>query len=230
MINKQTSNNLIYQKWQIVKRDAIQNRYVYIMLIPVIAFYVIFHYGPLYGAQIAFKSFSPSKGIFGSPWIGLQHFNDFLSSFYFKRILWNTIALNLLDIIFGFPAPIILALLLNEIKNSVFKRTVQTITYIPHFISLVVVCSLILDFLSRDGVVNQIIVYFGFKPIPFMARPEWFRPVFVGSNIWQNIGWGSIIYLAALSGINPELYEAAKIDGANRWRQTWHVTIPVAAA
>lgn len=212
--------------FQKVKRDAIQNRYVYVMLLPVVAYYFIFHYIPMYGAQIAFKDYSPSLGIIGSPWIGLQNFIDFFSSYYFWRILWNTLILNILDIIFDFPAPIILALLLNEIRNKAFKRTVQTITYLPHFISLVVICSIILDFLSRDGIINYALKLLGIGPIPFMTRPEWFRFVFVSTNIWQSIGWGSIVYLAALAGINPELYEAAKIDGANRWRQTWSVTIP----
>jgi len=196
------------------------------MLLPVLVYYVIFHYGPMYGAQIAFKDFRPFKGVLGSDWVGFIHFTDFFNSYYFGRLIRNTIVLNVMDIVFGFPAPIILALLLNELKNQRFKKITQTITYLPHFISLVVICGFILDFLRRDGLINQLLRGFGVEAIPFMIIPGWFKPIFVASNIWQHIGWSSIIYLAALSSINPEIYEAAKIDGASRWRQMWAVTIP----
>lgn len=209
-----------------LKNDLIKNRNIYIMLIPVVAYYLIFHYQPMYGAQIAFKDFNPSAGIWGSEWVGFKHFKAFFESYYFWRLLRNTVLINLYDVLFGFPAPIILALLLNEITNNKFKRTVQTVTYVPHFISMVVICGIIIDFLSTDGVINQIISTFGIEPIQFMIRPEWFRTIYISSGIWQQIGWGTIIYLAVLSNINPGLYEAAKIDGASRLKQTMHITIP----
>lgn len=213
-------------KWDIIRKDLVKNRYIYIMLLPVIAYYIVFHYVPLYGAQIAFKDFSPAKGIWESPWAGFKHFEEFFNSYYFGRLLRNTLLISLYDLIFGFPAPIILALLLNEIKNDIFKRTVQTVTYLPHFISLVVVCGMIIDFLARDGLINNILNYFGIESIPFMIKPEWFRTIYVASGIWQGVGWGSIIYLAALSNIDPQLYEAATIDGAGRFKQALHVTLP----
>ncbi len=212
--------------WYRLRKDIYYHRHIYIMLLPVILYYLLFHYQPMYGAQIAFKNFLPAKGIWNSPLVGLKHYEAFFRSYYAVRIIRNTILLNFLNILFGFPAPIILALLLNEIINNKLKRLVQTMTYLPHFISMVVVCGIILDFLSRDGVVNEIIGFLGIEPIPFMIQPEWFRFVYVSSGIWQQVGWGSIIYLAALSGINSELYEAAKVDGAGRWRQTLSITIP----
>ena len=203
-----------------------RNKHLYLMLLPVVLFYVLFHYQPMYGAQIAFKDFSPVKGILGSRWVGLKHYLVFFNSYYAARVIWNTIALNVLDVLFGFPAPIILALLLNEVRNSFFKRAIQTTTYLPHFISMVVVCGIILDFLARDGVINQVLGLVGVQAIPFMILPGWFRTVFIASGIWQTAGWGSIVYLAALSAINLELYEAARVDGAGRWRQMWSVTLP----
>jgi putative aldouronate transport system permease protein len=225
---KAKKEGLVLRKsfWNRLSKDLYYNRHIYIMLLPVVIYYILFHYQPMYGAQIAFKNYSPASGIWSSTFVGLKHYYAFFRSYYAFRIIRNTIVLNVLNIIFGFPAPIILALLLNEIINNRFKRVVQTVTYLPHFISLVVVCGIILDFLARDGVVNELIGFLGIKPIPFMLQPEWFRFVYVSSGIWQQIGWGSIIYLAALSGINPELYEAARVDGAGRWRQTLSITIP----
>ena len=228
MRNKAVDASLAPQTpvWQRIKRDLYNNRHIYLMLLPVVLYYILFHYQPMYGAQIAFKNFSPVRGIWGSKWVGLKHYQAFFRSYYAWRIIRNTLVLNLYQVFFGFPAPIILALLLNELYSTGYKRTVQTLTYLPHFISLVVVCGIILDFLARDGAVNEILQLFGIKPIPFMVLPEWFRFVYVSSSIWQQIGWGSIVYLAALSAIDQELYEAAKVDGAGRWRQTWAVTIP----
>jgi putative aldouronate transport system permease protein len=203
-----------------------RNKHLYVMLVPVVLYYVLFHYQPMYGAQIAFKDFSPVKGILGSRWVGLKHYTAFFHSYYAARVIWNTIALNVMDVLFGFPAPVILALLLNEVRSSFFKRSIQTTTYLPHFISMVVVCGIILDFLSRDGVINQLLGAFGIEAIPFMILPGWFRTVFIATGIWQTAGWGSIVYLAALSAINLELYEAARVDGAGRWRQMWSVTLP----
>lgn len=208
------------------KRDFMVNKSLYLMVLPVILFYIIFHYKPMYGAIIAFKQYVPSKGIWGSPWAGLDHFKRFLNSFSFWRVFRNTFLISIYELIFGFPAPILLALLLNEISNKTFKRGVQTISYLPHFISLVVVAGMIKDFTVTDGIINDIIAFFGGERVPMLQRPELFRPIYVISGIWQSIGWGSIIYIAALGGISQELYEAAMIDGAGRFKQTIHVTLP----
>lgn len=207
-------------------RDLKVNRYLWLMILPVLAFYVIFCYVPMYGVVIAFKDFSPMKGILGSSWAGLKYFQEFFSSIYAGRTIRNTLLISLYSLLWGFPAPIILALLLNEIRNVHFKKIVQTVTYLPHFISLIVVCGLIVNFCQQQGLFNNIITFFGGQRILFLQQPEWFRTIYISSGIWQGIGWGSIIYLAALSGIDQELYEAAAIDGANRWKQTIHVTLP----
>ncbi|MGI5899499.1 MAG: ABC transporter permease [Christensenellales bacterium] len=209
-----------------IRRDISINKFNYLLLMPAVLYYIVFHYWPMYGAQIAFRNFSVAKGILGSPWVGLRYFREFFESYYFVRLLSNTLILSVQNIIYGFPAPIILALLLNEVKNERFKKTVQTITYLPHFISLVVICGIILDFTKQGGVINQLIGYFGIAPIQFMLRPSWFRPIYIISGIWQEVGWGSIIYLAAISNISSELYEAARIDGAGRWKETIHITLP----
>jgi putative aldouronate transport system permease protein len=209
-----------------LRSDFKRNRIIYLMMLPVVAYYFIFYYIPMYGAQIAFRDFSPGKGIYGSDWVGLKNFIEFFKSYYFVRLIRNTFLLNVYDIVFGFPIPIILALLLNELKVGPFKRTVQTVTYLPHFISIVVLSGMILDFASRTGLFNTLLGMFGVKPIIFLTESKWFPTVFVGSGIWQEFGWGSIIYLAALSNIDPQLYEAARVDGANRWQQTLHITLP----
>lgn len=209
-----------------VVRDLRRNKYIYLMALPVLAYYLVFHYGPMYGLLIAFKDFSPGLGIWGSPWIGFDHFNDFFQSHYFGRLIRNTVLINVYELLFAFPASIVLALLINEIRSSLFKRAVQTVSYLPHFISIVVVVGMMVDFLARDGLINQLVAAFGLESIPFLRQPEWFRFLYVSSGIWQGIGWGSIIYLAAISNIDPTLYEAAKMDGAGRWKQTLHITIP----
>ncbi|TBL76657.1 ABC transporter permease [Paenibacillus thalictri] len=196
------------------------------MLVPVVMYYIVIHYFPIYGLVIAFKDFTPFKGIGNSAWVGMKHFEAFFNSYYFGRLLRNTVLISFYDLIFGFPAPIILALILNEVKRQAFKRFVQTVSYLPHFISIVVVAGMIIDFSARDGVINQVLAWFGSTPVSFLQNQDWFRTIFVGSNIWQGIGWGSIIYLAALSAISPELYEASRVDGANRWSQMLHITIP----
>jgi len=206
--------------------DLVKNKYLYMMLLPVFAFFIIFQYVPMYGAIIAFKDFSPRLGILGSPWAGLEHFKDFFGGLYFGRVLKNTLMISLYDLIFGFPAPLILALLLNEVRSSIFKRSVQTITYLPHFISIVIICGMIKDFTSSDGVINDIIAFFGGERITMLLEPGLFRTLYVSSNIWQHVGWGTIIYLAALAAIDPEQYEACKIDGGGRWKQMRHVTLP----
>src|SRR5713101_6537586 len=210
--------------WPTVRRDLRRNKHIYLMLLPVVLYYLIFHYGPMWGALIAFQDFNPVKGIFGSKWVGLQNFQDFFASVYFTRLLFNTLAISVLELVFGFPAPIILALLINELRWNPFKRLVQSVTYLPHFISLVVVVGMLFDFFARDGITNQLLSLS--DPIAFMQDPSWFRQLFVGSGIWQHVGWGSIVYLAAIATIDPTLYEAAKVDGANRFRQMWHITLP----
>jgi len=210
--------------WPTVRRDLRRNKHIYLMLLPVVLYYLVFHYGPMYGAVIAFQDFNPVKGVFGSKWIGLQNFQDFFSSVFFSRLMFNTVAISVLEIVFGFPAPIILALLINELRGNPFRRLVQTVTYLPHFISVVVIVGMLFDFFARDGVANQLLSLS--DPIAFMQSPEWFRQLFVGSGIWQQVGWGSIVYLAAIATIDSALYEAAKVDGANRFRQIWHITIP----
>ncbi|WP_309119592.1 ABC transporter permease subunit [Paenibacillus sp.] len=207
-------------------RDLKLNKYIYVMLVPVIAYYVVFLYGPMYGLQIAFKDYSAGAGMWNSPWVGFKHFESFFESYYFWRLLRNTVLLSLYELVFAFPASIILALLLNELRSNRFKRMVQTVTYMPHFISIVVISGMLVDFLSRDGLINNVIAMFGFERTAFLGEAGWFRSIYISSNIWQSVGWGSIIYLSAMSSIDPSLYEAARVDGANRWKQTLHVTIP----
>ncbi len=212
--------------WIRLGRDLRRNRSAYFMLLPVVAYYLLFHYGPMYGAIIAFQDFNPMKGILNSPWVGFENFRDFFSSVYFWRLVRNTLMINLIDLLFGFPAPILLALLLNEIKWSPFKRVVQTVSYMPHFISVVVVVGMLVDFFARDGLINNLIRPFIADPIAFLQSPDWFRPLYVGSGIWQHVGWASIVYLAAITNIDPSLYEAAMVDGAGRFRQLIHITLP----
>lgn len=209
-----------------LKSDLRKNYSLYLLILPVIAFYIIFCYKPMYGALIAFKDYQPSLGVFGSEWVGLYHFKRFFDNPDFFRIVKNTLTISITNIIFGFPAPIILALLFNELKLAKFKSIAQTISYLPHFVSMVVVCGLIKTFVSQGGIILQIVTALGGKQVGLLSRPEAFVPIYVISGIWQEIGWGSIIYLAALSSIDQELYEAARIDGANKWRQVIHITIP----
>ncbi|MCK9252046.1 MAG: ABC transporter permease subunit [Clostridiales bacterium] len=207
-------------------KDLRKNYDAYLLILPALLFYILFCYKPMAGAVIAFKDYIPAKGIWGSPWAGLKHFEAFFGSYYFQRLLLNTVVISLVSLVIGFPAPIVFALLLNEVRNMKFKRTVQTITYMPHFISLVVVCSLIRIFTMDTGVIVQLLALFGFEPVSLLTKSRYFVPVYVLSDIWQHIGWGSILYLSALSSIDPTHYEAAVIDGAGRWKQTLHVTLP----
>jgi putative aldouronate transport system permease protein len=227
----QLSKNINLEQgfWARLKKDLKVNKSVYVMFLPVIAYYIIFHYKPMYGAIIAFKDYTPIKGILGSEWIGFKNFIDFFTSFYFWRVLKNTLVISFSTLIFGFPAPIILALLINELKSKLFSRTVQTVTYMPHFISMVVIAGIIRTFTMDTGIINDIIAFFGGERVTLLSQPKMFVPVYVLSGIWQEVGWGSIIYLAAMAGIDQELYEAAKIDGAGRWKQTIHVTLPCLA-
>lgn len=199
---------------------------LYLLVAPAVLFFFVFNYVPMYGAQIAFRDFIASDGIWGSRWVGLEHFKRFFDSYYFWRLLRNTLLLSLYQLAL-FPLPILLALALNEVKNHVFKRFAQTLTYAPHFVSLVVVVGMLFAFLDpRIGLVNHLIELVGLEPIQFMQDPGWFRHLYVWSGVWQSLGWGTIIYLAALSGVNPELHQAAQVDGANRLQRIRHVNIP----
>lgn len=216
------------KKWNInvIKKDFKRNHTIYMMLIPVVLFYVIFSYMPMYGAIIAFKNYRPNLGVIGSDWVGLKHFITFFTSPSFWSLLRNTLTISISSIIFSFPAPIILALLLNELQNKRFAKIVQNFTYMPHFISLVVVCAFIREFTMDTGIINTFLGFFGVQPKTMLNYPEYFVPVYITSEIWQTVGWGSIIYLAALTSIDSQLYEASMLDGANRWKQTLHVTLP----
>ncbi len=200
---------------------------LYLMLLPGLALIVIFCYGPMYGLQIAFKDYNIGLGIWDSPWVGWEHFQKFLTTDAATRALTNTIIISTLKLVFSFPMPILLALVLNEIGNQAFKRVAQTISYLPHFISWIIVASLMNNLLSPStGVVNAIIQQFGGDPIYFLADKNWFRPILVITNIWKEIGWSSVVYLAALSGIDPSLYEAAIVDGASRIQRIARITLP----
>lgn len=199
---------------------------LYLIFLPVFLYYLIFCYIPLGGIILAFKHYVPRLGIWGSPFVGFDHFINFFNSYNFKQVLFNTLRISGSSILFGFPAPILLALMLNELPFLKFKKTVQTISYLPHFISLVVAVGLILDFTGRDGLINNVLVKFGGERVSFMMEESYFTTIYVISNIWQQIGWGSIIYLATIAGINQELYEATDIDGAGRFGKMFNVTLP----
>ncbi|MBR0464180.1 MAG: sugar ABC transporter permease [Clostridia bacterium] len=196
-----------------------------ILFLP-LCYYIIFHYAPMYGVLIAFKKFSARKGILASDWIGLKYFKKFLTDPYFYKLVRNTLMLNLLTLIFGFPAPILFALLLNEIKSNAFKRFVQTASYLPHFISTVVLCGMVVKFCEVKGLINDIFELLGGKRIGFLQDPKYFRTIFVLQHIWKSLGWNAIIYIAALTGIAPELYESAEIEGANRFQKIYYITLP----
>lgn len=200
---------------------------LYLMLLPTIVWFIVFLYKPMYGLQIAFKDYSIFRGVAASPWVGLEHFETLFSNDQFARAFWNTIKISALNLLFGFPAPIILALLFNEILNATYKRVTQTIVYLPHFISSVIIAGIVTTaFSPTAGVVNTIMGWFGFDSIYFLTRPEWFRPIFVGTGIWQEAGFGSIVFLAAIAGVSPSLYESAVVDGASRWQMIWKITLP----
>ena len=203
-----------------------RNGSLYLLVLPVIVFYLIFAYVPMYGALIAFQNYTIGNGFLESEWVGLQHFKNFFSSPDCIRIIWNTLRLNILNLIFGFPMPIILALMLNEVWSKKFKKVAQTFTYIPHFISVVVICALIKNFVDKGGIITNFLSFFGMKNKNMLNDKNLFTPIYIISDIWQQIGWNSIIYIAALSGIDMQLYEAASLDGAGKWKQLFHVTIP----
>lgn len=200
---------------------------LYVCLVPVLLYFLIFHYGPMYGVQIAFKDFNPVDGVFGSRWVGFEHFERFFNSYYFERLMRNTLLISLYQLIVTFPLPIILAIMLNELRSRKFSKAMQMVTYAPHFLSVVVLVGMMTTMLSpRTGVINHILNAFGFESIFFMAEAGWFKSLYVWSGAWQNTGWSSIIYMAAIAGIDPSLYEAAIVDGATRMKRIIHITIP----
>lgn len=226
----ESNRRVPYQKKRTFFQIWDKYKMYYLLLIPGLLYLIIFHYIPMFGIVIAFKDYQPFmgvEGIFTSKWVGLKHFRKFFGSYYFKNILGNTLIISLYKFIFGFPAPIVLAILLNEVRNEKFKKTVQTISYLPHFLSWVVVSGLLVALLSTDnGLINVIRGFFGKEPIMYLGDPRYFRRVLVLSDIWKGVGWGSIVYLAAITGIDQELYEAAYIDGANRWDRIKNITLP----
>lgn len=208
-------------------RHLLRDKYLVLMALPAVIYFLVFAYYPMYGVIIAFQDYSPGKGIWGSTFVGLKHFQQFFGGYYFGRLLGNTLKISLYSLLWGFPLPIIFALMINEFREGLFKRTVQTVSYLPHFISLVVTCGMIINFLSpANGIVNTVIKAVGGTPVNFLGFPQYFRTIYIGSGIWQEFGWNSIIYLAALSGVDQQLYEAARMDGAGRWKQMLHVTLP----
>ena len=209
-----------------LKLDLQRNYQAYLMVLPSIVLIFIFCYIPMYGVLMAFENYRPQLGVLGSEWVGLYHFKDFFTSPHSLNVLRNTVVISVYSLLVGFPFPIILALLLNEVRCQAYKRTVQTISYMPYFISNVVICGMLKSFLAYDGLFNQIGAVFGMAPKSFLSNPALFPSVIVFSDLWQSIGWNSIIYMAALAGIDPDLYEAAHIDGCGRLRQIWHITLP----
>lgn len=213
--------------WKVIEKDIKRNYSLYLIILPTLIYFLVFSYGPLVGLLMAFENYKPKLGFLGSQFVGLQHFMDFFGSYYFIRLIKNTFLISFYDLIFGFPAPIIFALLLNEVHHKFFKKTIQTISYLPYFVSLVVVSSLVTQFTNGSGMITQIwCLISGNEAQNLLSLPDYFRSIFVGSGIWQNLGYNSIIFIAALAGVDQELYEAAVIDGANRWKQTLHVTLP----
>jgi len=208
--------------------DHFRNEWqIYLMLLPAIVWFLVFLYKPMYGLQIAFKDYSIFRGVAASPWAGLEHFETLFSNDQFIRAVWNTVKISALNLLFGFPAPILLALMFNEILHSGYKRIAQTIAYLPHFVSTVIIAGIVITaFSPTAGIVNTVMGWFGLDSIYFLTRPEWFRPIFVGTGIWQEAGFGSIVFLAAIAGVSPTLYESAVVDGASRWQMMWKITIP----
>ena len=216
-------------RWVRFRRALIRDRWLYLIMILPCLYYLLFHYYPMYGVTLAFKQYKPKLGILGSPWAsqhGMKYVLQVVGDPYFWTVFKNTIVLNVVNLAITFPAPIILALLLNEVASNRYKRVVQTVTYLPHFLSTVVVVGMMNTMFSSSGIVNELLGKIGLGPFAFLNDAQYFRPMYIGSNIWQNIGWDSIIFLAALSGLDQALYEAARIDGAGRWKQTIHITIP----
>nr|WP_246079613.1 ABC transporter permease subunit [Paenibacillus piri] len=208
-------------------RWMVKNYRLYVMLLPGVVYFLVFKYLPMWGVLIAFQDFQPHLGLTGSPWAGFKHFNRFFSDPLFWMLFRNTLVLAVYNLVFFFPMPIVIALLLNELRHELYKKMIQTMIYIPHFVSWVVVVGIVYVFFTTEGgLVNELIAWFGFNKIPFLLSEEWFRTLIISEVIWKETGWGTILFLAALAGVDPSLYEASKIDGANRWHQLWHITVP----
>ncbi len=217
---KQSTMDLFLNR---LKRD----KWMYILLLPGLLYFLIFKYVPMWGVLLAFKNYQPFTGFWNSEWVGFDHFRNFFQNPDFARLMRNTLLLSLYNLVFFFPAPIAIALLLNEIRKDFYKRTIQTLIYVPHFISMVIVASISYVFLTTEGgIVNSMLEQYTGHKIDFLSNPEWFRPLIILQTMWKECGWGTIIFLAALAGVDTEQYEAAIVDGANRWRQMWHITLP----
>lgn len=200
---------------------------LYLLLAPMVIWFALFLYKPMHGLQIAFKDFSIFRGVDASPWVGFAHFQELFNNGLFIRSFFNTVIISSIGLIFAFPVPIILALMFNEVQSAVARRWAQTVVYLPHFISVVIVAGIVINFLSPStGVINIFLKWMGLEPIYFLTQPEWFRPVFIGSSIWKEAGFESIVYLAAIAGVSPTLYESARVDGASRWQMMWRITLP----
>lgn len=230
--NAEVSTNNINKKSKVLQRsalakDLIRDKWMYLMLLPGIVYFIIFKYVPMYGILMAFQDYKPFLGILNSPWVGVKHFERFFSEPQFWDLFRNTVLLAVYNLVFFFPLPIVLALMLNEVRNDKFKGFVQTLVYIPHFVSWVVVVGIFYILLTTEGgILNELLYTITGTKIAFLLEPEWFRTMIVSQSIWKEVGWGTIIFLAALSGVDLQLYEAARMDGAGRWRQLWHITLP----
>jgi putative aldouronate transport system permease protein len=227
--NSQTSSLIKEKKFKVFLNNVKAHKLLYVMMIPGIVYFIIFSYLPMCGLVIAFKDFNFNKGIFGSSWVGLKYFKILFSSQDFFQIFWNTLILNIYGLIFNFPGPIILALLINEVRNTVFKRTVQTLVYFPHFLSWIIVGGIVFKFFNLDGNVNIFLTRLGMNAVPFLTSPKYFRSIFILSGMWKEIGWNTIIYLAAVTAIDQSLFEAAIVDGASKLKQIFYITIPCIA-
>ena len=224
---KRNKNNAIPTRVKSSRLKMIKkSMYLYIIFVIPFIYFILFHYLPMYGVIVSFQDYNIVKGFSGSEWVGFKHFEKFLTDSYFWKLVRNTLLLNIYGLLWGFPIPIILALLLNELKNGVFKRVVQSVSYLPHFISSVVVCGMVTNFLASDGLINKILNYFGHDSVQFLMFPEYFRTIFTTTGIWQSAGWNSIIYLSALTAVDQEVVEAAMIDGAGRLKRIRHVMLP----
>lgn len=219
--------NKMVDKYLAAWTNVLKHKYLYILLLPGLLYFIIFKYIPMWGVSIAFKDFNMFRGYMESPWVGLDNFTNLFQGMDFGQKFLNTLVISLLKLLFGFPAPIILALFINELRNLKFKKITQTIIYLPHFVSWVVLAGIITLFVNPgDGIINHLIVFFGGKPVDFLNSTTWFVPVLVLSDVYKGIGWGTVVYLAAMSGVDPHLYEAAKMDGATKMQQMWKITIP----
>ncbi len=218
---------LSVRKASLFKKQALRKHlWFYMLAAPGIAYFIIFHYVPMWGVLLAFQDYSPYQGVLGSEWVGFEHFRQFFSEPTFFQLLKNTLLLSFYNLIFFFPFTIVLSLLLNEVRFSLYKRLVQTVVYLPHFVSWVIIVGITFIFFGPSGVINHYLGQWLDQNVPFLMSSEWFRPLIVMQQVWKDAGWGTIIFMAALAGINPEQYEAATVDGANRWHRIWHITLP----